>query len=247
MRAGYLIAILAAAMVLTASGYEMSLLNIDSPYTGMAKGSLELILNHRFLGDAFEDPFEDFFGMDQGANVSVGLRYFVMDEIDFSFSHTRVLKEYTAGAGWSRSLGGPGLEAYLFAGYTSVEPVANEDREDGFVSIVTVTAGPVAGKFTPVASYGYDGQLDRSGPGFGLDIWVSDKFSLTGEYFPVLDREEGDGDKDAFSFGARYSTWGHQFSLGFSNSQGVGILDQLTGVATDDMTVAFTVKRLFSL
>jgi hypothetical protein len=247
MRAGILTLVLLAMTITSVSGYEMSLLNIDTPYTGMPRGSLELVLNHRFYGDAFDDPLDNFFGMDDGANVSVGLRYFVVDEIDFSVSHTRALKEFTAGAGWSRSLGGPGLDAYLFAGYTSIEPAANQDREGGFVSIVSVSAGPLAGKFIPVASYAYDGQLDRSGPGFGLDILASGRISLFGEYFPVAGREESDGDEDAFSFGARYSTWGHQFVLGFTNSYGVGILDQLTGTDSNDMRVAFTVKRLFSL
>ena len=247
MTARFFVAVLVMALSLAASGYERSQLNLDVPYAGMPKGSFELSLNHRFYGDAFEDSFGDFFGMDNGANVSVSFRYFVLDEVDFCFSHTRVRKEYTSGAGWSRLLGGPGLEAYIFAGYTSIEPVPDQDREDGFVSIVTLSAGPFGGKFIPIASYAYDGYLDRSGSGFGLEIMVSDRLSLTGEYFTVTSREDSDLPEEAFSFGARYSTWAHQFLLGFSNSQGVGIRDMLTGAANNDLSVAFTVKRLFSL
>lgn len=247
MTARFFVAVLVVVLSLAASGYERSHLNLDVPYTGMPKGSIEFSLNHRFYGEAFEDSFGNFFGMDNGANVSVGLRYFVLDDVDVCFSHTRTAKEYTGGAGWSRWLGGPGVEAYIFAGYTSVEPLPDQDREDGFVSIVTLSAGPFGGKFIPVASYAYDGYLDRSGPGFGLEIIASDHVSLTGEYFPVSSREEGDLPEDAISFGFRYSTPGHQFLLGLSNSQGVGIRSQLTGAANNDLSVAFTVKRLFSL
>jgi hypothetical protein len=235
--------ILAAA----ANGYGMCHLNIDVPCAGVPQGILELALDHRFLGDAFEDPFGDFFGIDAGANVSLGLRYFVADGIDVGFSRTRALKEYTAGASWSRVLGGPGIEALVFAGYTTVEPVPDQDREDGFVSFVTFSAGPFGGKFIPVACYAYDGRLDRNGPGFGLEVMVSERFSLTGEYFPVTDRSDGDLPEDAFSFGARYAAPGHQFLLGFSNSPGIGIRGQLEGAATNDLSVAFTVRRMFSL
>ena len=189
--------ILAAA----ASGYEMCQLNIDVPCAGISEGKLELVLDHRFLGDAFDDPFDDFFGMDCGANVLLGLRYFVMDGIDIGITHTRALKEYTAGTGWSRMLGGPGIEARIYAGYTTVEPAPDQDREDGFVSVVSLSAGPFGGKFIPVAAYAYDGRLDRNGPGFGLEVMVSNRFSLTGEYFPVTDRGDGDLPEDAFSFG----------------------------------------------
>jgi hypothetical protein len=247
MTARFIVTALVMVLSLTASGFERSHLNLEVPYPGMPMGSFEVSLNHRFYGDAFEDSFGDFFGMDNGANVSVALRYFVLDEVDVCLSHTRAAKEYTGGAGWSRGLGGPGLKAYVFAGYTSVEPVSNQDREGGFVSIVTLSAGPFGGKFIPVASYAYDGYLDRNGPGFGLEIMVSNRFSLTGEYFPVASREEDDLPEDVFSFGGRYSTWGHQFLLGFCNSQGVGIRGQLTGAANNDLSVAFAVKRLFSL
>jgi len=247
MRARFIAVFAAAFLSAAASGYENGMLNLEVPYVGMPKGSLELSVNHRFLGDAFEDPFGDFFGMDLGANVSIRLKYFVLDEVDIRFSHTTAMKRITAGAGWSRALGGPDLESCIVVGYTSVEPLPDQDREGGFISQVMLSAGPFGGRFIPVASYAYDDYTGESGPGFGLEIMVSDRFSLTGEYFPVVDRQEEDFEEDAFSFSGRYNTWGHQFMLGFSNSQGIGIWDQLSGVPSNDMTLSFSIRRLFSL
>jgi len=231
----------------TASGYENGMLNLEVPYSGMEKGSLEFSVNHRFRGDAFEDPFGNFFGMDLGANVAIGLKYFPLDEIDIRFSHATEFKRITAGAGWSRALGGPGLESCIVAAYTSVEPLPDQDREGGFLGLVSFSAGPFSERYLLVASYAYDGHADKTGPGFGLEIIVSDHLSFAGEYYPVVDRQEDDFPEDAFSLSGRYNTWGHQFMLGFSNSQGIGIWEQLEGVPDNDMTVSFSLRRLFSL
>ena len=247
MTARFIALVSISVLLATASGYENGMLNLEVPYSGMEKGSLEFSVNHRFRGDAFEDPFGDFFGMDLGANVAIGLKYFPMEEIDIRFSHTTTLKRITAGAGWSRALGGPGIESCIVAGYTSVEPLPDQDREGGFLGLVSFSAGPFSERYILVASYAYDGYAEKNGPGFGFEIILSDRFSLIGEYFPVVDRQEGDFPENTFSLSGRYSTWGHQFMLGFSNSQGIGIWEQLSGVPNNDMTVSFSLRRLFSL
>ena len=65
--------------------------------------------------------------------------------------------------------------------------------------------------------------------------------------FPVTSREEGDGEEDAYSIGFLYSTNTDQIMLGLTNSSGIGILDQLEGVDSNDLRLSFTVRKLLSL
>jgi len=95
----------------------------------------------------------------------------------------------------------------------------------------------------PVFNYAYDGYRDQSGPALGVEIGVADKISVLGEYFPITG-DENDSRKNCFLVGARYSTWGHQFMLGLSNSQGIGTIGQLSGAPTNDISFALSIRRI---
>ncbi|MBD3370895.1 hypothetical protein GF402_11120 [Candidatus Fermentibacteria bacterium] len=235
-----------------ATCFERGMLNLRVPYTEVETGSLELRVDHRFYGEAFgEDPFEDFFGMDVGANVGVDLRLFPWRRLDVRLGHVRSGSRYLGGIGWSQTLPFRGMETYAYLGFKSLEIDPVKGREGDFVGLITLTSGPFWNRLVPIVGYCYDGYSDRGGPGIGLDVELVDKLSVTGEFFPVLDREEEGTPsdilaEDAFSFGIRATTWGHQFIVALSNSQGIGMADQLSGTAHDGLFLGFSIRRMFS-
>ncbi len=235
----------------SALAFERGLLNMDTPYPFMGSKAFELSLNHRFYGKAFEDePFETLFGMDGGANVGIGIRYFYSGGLDFQLSHVRAGKQYLVGMGWNRELG-RSVTSYVFAGYVTEEESPGDGRKDGFQGSVSISAPSPIGNMRPVVEYLYDGIGERHGLGLGLELGVSSTVALFGEYFPVLDRDGEDAGtvlpEDAFDFGARVVSSGHQFIFSLGNGQGVGLRDQLDGAAGKDLYLGFSIRRLFGV
>lgn len=237
----YLLIAMIAISSVFASEYRGAFLNLPVPVDGISGGDLELVVNHRFFGYAFKnDPLESFFGLDNGANVSFGMRYFPADDLYLNYAHTRLWHRHTVSAGMSYMVLGP-LQLLGEVGYTTIKPGGAADWEGGLVATFSASARLLENRIRPVVNFAYDGNREESGPAFGLEVTVTDNVSVSGEYFPAAVEN---ADNDCFSFAGRYSTWGHQFILGLSNSSGIGPWDLLTGSSTGDLSVAFSIRRM---
>jgi len=230
-----------SACALGASDYYGGFLNLLAPVNGLSQGSFELQVNHRFFGEAFKnDPLENFFGLDNGANVGFEARYFATGDLYFSYGHTRLLHGNRFSAGWVEPELGP-VSLEVRAGYEAVKPSSQEDWDGGLTAEAGVSAMLLQDRLRPVVNFAYDGYLEEGGPGFGLEFYLMENMSLMGEYFPAA--AEG-AIEDCFSMGARYSTWGHQFIVALTNSHGIGPRGQLAGAADADLSMAFTIRRV---
>ena len=238
----YIVLIVAAVFCTAAFGYSSSLFNLYSPAPGIDGGNFEFSMNHRFFGNAFkDDPLNSLFGLDDGANVRFGLQYFIYDGISLGLSHTRLGHANTITSSWNKQFSPIDMEVGVLAGYTSVKPGTIADREGGLLATLSISAWTPHEIVKPVVNYIVDDYEDENGFGLGLEIKVTGKFSLIGEYFPY----SGEADmNDVFSFGTRYSTWGHQFLLGFSNSSAIGPQGQLAGSSDNDLSFALSIRRL---
>ncbi len=240
-----IVVLLALAVPLAAYGPGM--LNIETPSAGVEARSIEFRLNHRFYGTALKnEPLETFFGMDNGANIGVELGWFPVNALEIRAGHVRSGREYTLGGYWSAFV--DRFEAAFSMGYSSVKQSANQDREGGLTLIGAFSAPFADGRVIPTVNYCYDGRTERHGPGFGLSLGLSDNTALVGEFFPVVDRDDDDPQilpEDVFSFGVRRTTWGHQFIVCMGNAPGTGPRGQLNGAATNDLSIGFTVRRMF--
>ena len=225
-----------------AAGYGGSFTNLLAPTYDVASGNIELSVDHRFFGAAFkDDPLDSFFGMDDGANVALSVRYFAANEFYVGYEHKRLGHVHTLLGGWQNILPSMTFEFSALAGYKSVKFSSNEDRESGMIATGSISAWFLNGKFRPVFNYSFDGYQDESGMGFGLELSATENISLLGEYFPSA----GEGDEeDCFSFGCRYTTWGHQFNFSLSNSSGIGSRDMIMGTSDGDLSVSMGIKRL---
>lgn len=237
---------LTLALIITAiaagQSYSGSFLNLYTPISGTTGGDFEFAMNHRFLGAALKnEPFDSFFGLDNGANVRISMRYYAKDDFHLGVSHARLGNINTVAAGWTISAL-DNLEFAVEAGYESVKISSSEDREGGIIATGCVAVNLLDNKLKPVFNYAFDGYRDNSGAGLGLEFQAAERFALFGEYYPSV--EDG-GEEDCFGFGCRYNTWGHQFLLGLTNSSGIGIYQQLPGSYTGDLSFAISLRRLF--
>ena len=235
-----------AAVLLAASAGAVypdnGMMDIETPLLGLEEGDIELSIDHRFLGDAFEDPFEDLFGADVGANVRLGARMILPAGLDLGASYVRYGSIWGAAAGWN-GVGGPlGLRAQ--AGFYSQE-VSVDERETGAMLELAVEPLMRLWRVQPVVCAGYDTRMEMAGLGLGGDVVISDSYSLWGEYMPVVDGEDGEtGDNDAFAFGLTVLTYGHQFMFGLGNSTGMRLRGTMAGAADSDLRLNFRIRRL---
>lgn len=236
-----------------ALGYEQSLPNLSVPYT-MEAGKMELAIQHRFTGEAFDDPVGDFFGADLGANMFLGTRFFVGSGLEIDLSHTRSMGEYSLGAGWNAQFEDAPLGFHADAALLSLEqpvPGDPENRESSFYGQASTAAGPFADRLTLVVNAGYDSDAGRTCLGFGLEGSVSERASLAGEFIPAMDGDDEHPGADASCWSAslRIDTWGHQFGMIVTNSTGIGLRALSGGVyeADDLVRLGFFVKRQLSI
>ena len=220
---------------------ENGMMDIETPLLGLEQGDIEVSVDHRFLGDAFEDPFEDFFGADIGANVRLGARMILPSRLDLGVSYTRYGSVWGASAGWSGAAAGLGLRAQ--AGFYSLE-VAVDERESGGMLEASVEPVERLWRLQPVVSGGYDTRTEMPGLALGGDLLLGDSYSLWGEVMPVVGDEEETADKSAFAFGVTVRTYGHQFMFGLGNSTGMRLRGTMAGAADSDLRLSFRIRRL---
>jgi len=237
-----LLLLLAAAAAGFGQTYTGSFLNLLTPISGMEEGDFEFSMNHRFFGAALKDePLETFFGLDNGANVRFGGRYYMRADIYVAAYHERLLNRNSILAGWS-SAPAPYLQTALEAGYSSLKPTGSDDREGGMVASGCLALIAMGGRLRPVINYAWDGYREDSGFGLGLEFMAAERLAVFGEYFPA---DDDGGPEDCFAFGSRYNSWGHQFLLGLSNSAGIGTYELMQGSGTKDLSVSLSIRRRF--
>ena len=237
-----IIIILALVLTAGAQAYSGSFLNLCSPISGTEQGNFEFSMNHRFFGAALKnDPMDTFFGLDSGANVRFGMRYYAREDFYLGVSHARLGNNNSISAGWS-ILPAPNLTLGIEAGYSSIKPAGDEDREGGIMATGSLSLSFLSGKLTPVFNYAFDGYRENNGAGLGIEFQAAERLALFGEYYPA---SADDAEENCFGLGARYNTWGHQFLLGFTNSSGIGIYEQLAGSDSQDLSFALSIRRLF--
>ncbi|UCD19755.1 MAG: hypothetical protein JSU64_01040 [candidate division WOR-3 bacterium] len=231
-----------------ALSFEPSSLNLRVP-SALERNSIVLEVRHRFYGILTEDPLDNFFGLDFGGNVNLGVRYAVVDFLELHMSYTTLEKEYRIGASYAYRPFQIPVQGQVELQYFNFE--RNNVAEGNFYCCAALQTDPIVGIFTPVVNLGYDGFNERIGLGFGLEAGFDWQFgpvervSVIGEYFPVVESEELiTEDYNYFAFGLKVYTYGHHFMFQVSNGWNIGPRRLMLGTPTDDIYLGFNIHRL---
>jgi hypothetical protein len=231
-----------------ASAFESNSLNLIVP-SDLDRNSLVFEVQHRFYGSVTEDPLGNFFGLDIGGNVNLGIRYALLKRLELKVSYTTFEKEYRIGASYAYRTSNIPLQAQIDLQYFNFER-SNETFGNLYYG-VAIQSGPVSGIFTPTLNVGFDGYNEKFGLGIGLEAGFACQFgpieriSVTGEYFPVLQAEEPiTGANNCFAAGVKVDTYGHHFMIQASNGWNIGSRRLMLGTSTDDIYLGFNIQRL---
>lgn len=174
----------------------------------------EFFLEHRFYGSIDDKPLENFFGIDSGANTTVGMGFKLKDNLDLTILRSPLDKEYYL-AGKCRLFG----EMSLLAGASAKTTPASVANRSSFVLQLiyskTIKEDLLYFGFVPTI---VSAKLDD--PTFALGTLLSYSFipelEAIVEYIPVLSGYKLTN--PTATFGAKIKTWGHFFTLLLSNS-----------------------------
>lgn len=222
---------------------DRSIYNLTVP-SDLAAKQMQFTVRHRFFGDAFEEPFETFFGMQFGANVGLESRLGLGRGFDFKVGYQFNHKEYIVGVGYNMPSNLP-IIIRADVQYFSYRPTFFE-REKGIYGLLSAQANPLGERIVPSFNLGYDSFLEEIGFGMGLELILSKKWSVIGEYFPLLNSDDSFR-KDSFAFGLRLNTYGHQFVLALSNNYEIGSRHLSRGSLDNDLHIGFVIHRLIDL
>ncbi len=227
-----------------------------------AKGELSLNIQHRF-GEVTNGIY-DLFGLDM-ATMRLGFEYGVNDWLAASIGRSTFEKTYDLGLKarlMSQDNGGQPLDISVFAqaSKNSLRNIYPEDYDNlrGRMSyygqlILGRNIGLFSLQISPSVLYNaYDYRISKNythyALGFAGRIKITDRVSLTGEYFHGLN-DTPFNNYNPLSFGVDLDTGGHLFQLLFSNSTGMfnkALLTNNTGDwAGGDIYFGFNLIRTF--
>lgn len=227
-------------------------------------GNLNVTIMHNF-GIATVRPLQNFFGLDIGPNVRLGLDYGVTPYwsvgigrstfekvVDFR-TKLRLLSQSTNG----RKPIGVALKMDL--GITTLEN--NRPIEDDLSYLISL---PIARKFSPALSLqiapmfsGFstinptvDNQEELFGVGMGGELRLSRRYALMAEYY-LIPGKRNPGTANAFSMGLNIETGGHVFQLYLASSnwhtEQFVMARNIDKFWAGDFRFGFNVNRLFFL
>lgn len=242
------IALLAA---LPLSAFEPGQLSIDS-VSNFEAGDSAFGIRHRFFGDITKS--EDFFGMDDGANISLSLRHAVTKHIILEAHHTRENGEYNVRAGFAYPFAF--LHTQLNLNYFSFEePLTLTRKENVFVNGVLQTP-LMFNHLRLTGNVGYDNYYEKAGAGVALELLAPNPFpvsltftesiSLIGEYYTKHDGLEGfDRKYNAYAAGIKFRTYGHHFEILATNATGMEPRTMMQGTDSNVVHFGFNINRKF--
>lgn len=217
-----------------------STLDLNLPGANIPE-NLEFILSHRFLGNAFKNPLDDFMGADDGANTTIGFGFRARENMGVTFLRSSLDKEYYAAGKFTLS-----DELSILLGLTAkTTPLNIQDRTSFIGQIIyrkEIRKDNLYFSVVPTFVNPYPSSPTIS-MGLAFGYLPMDYFEIIAEFIPIL---SGYSLKyPNASLGFKMQTWGHYFTLLLTNS--VRDLPTGYGIGTNDnyLHLGFSIIRKF--
>lgn len=226
----------------------------------IGQGSLNVTIMHNF-GILTDRTLQNFFGLDFGPNVRLGIDYGITDAWTLGVGRTSFDKVVDMRSK-VRLLQQSGGVPFSLALKTDAALTTVENRRPVGDDLSLLVALPVARRLSDWFSlqltplYGYYGFADQQAGeqsqlwalGTGVQVTLSRRYALMAEYYPVLG-ERNPGTTNAFALGLNIETGGHVFQLYLASShwhtEQYIIARNQTDFWAGDFRFGFNVNRLF--
>jgi len=201
----------------------------------------EFFISHRFYGDIDDKPFENFFGIDSGANTTIGFGLRINDKFDSTILRSPLDKEYYISCKYQANAG----MSLLAAVSSKTAPYSISNRTSNIFQVIyekEIKKDLLYLGFVPtyVSTQTFDPTIAF---GASIGFLVIPELEALVEYIPTLS-----GNKlayPAFSVGIKIITWGHYFALMLSNTPQTLPNGYVLGSADNKFHFGFNLIRRF--
>ncbi len=230
--------------------FENGQLSLDS-VSSFEANDAGFSIRHRMYGDITD--YASFFGVDDGANTLLSLRYAFSKNIIAEVHHTRDKREYNARVGYAYH--SYYLDAQVNLNLFSFEESGIEERRNNLF-INYIFQSPLLFEHLRLTSnIGYDNYYEKVGAGLGVELesnnffpslTFTEKLSLIGE---IYTKYAGLGVRDtkfnAYAFGIKFRTYAHHFEILATNSTATDARVMMQGSDDSIFHFAFNINRKF--
>jgi len=234
------------------------IISIPAP-VDLKKGSVEILIQHRFFQSLQDAGVGEAFGIDSGANIGLGVNYGLTDRISAGISRSRndqivelrgIYALHTAGDfPWKFSLHGgiAGLRNFHEQYSPFLQLAASLDRGPFRLHLVpTMVFNSRPDKLVQLSrdiAIHPDSNHTFS-LGIGTDIAVHRKISLLGEYVPRIAGFGGFQQRnDQLGGGVAIRTWGHVFTILVAGSRDFTPSQYAVNALQRDVSLGFNIYR----
>ena len=233
-------------------GFEPGQLNLDSVENFDEGDTGGFTIRHRFNGDITKS--EDFFGLDDGSNTMLSLRYTPLKHLVFEVHHSSLGGEYNARVGYAVKTDYVNTQLNVNA-FSFESGNLNERQQNVFANLVLQTP-TMFEHLTLTANVGYDNYYEKAGAGLGVELSTqnfmptiltfTDSMSLLAEYYTKHEDLEGfNRQYNAYAAGVKFRTFGHHFEILATNSIATDPRTMIQGSDSDVVHFAFNINRKF--
>lgn len=229
--------------------------------SGLPAENLNVTIIHSF-GIATNDAIQNFFGLDNVQNVRIGLDYGVTDRWSVGIGRSSLLNVVDLRSTYAilqQTTDDSTPVSVSVKGDLAVVTQENiQPFEDDISSLLSVIASKKINDLSLQLSpmYGYFSAVPARNNqhlfsvGVGAEYELSERFSLMGEYYPVIGNQNP-GTHNAFSLGLNIQTGGHVFQLFFSSTrwhlEQFVVANNTEQFWAGDFRFGFNVNRIFGL
>lgn len=248
--------------------FSTTILTIGQSTETATSGDLVFNVQHRF--GTVNSGWYDFFGLDQ-ATTRLGFQYGITDWLSIGIGRTTLEKTYDGSVKIKilrQSSGKHNMPFSLsYFGNMAISSLKwqNTEQTNYFSSRMSyVNQLLLAYKFKKVASIQLmptfihynlvetaEDDHDVWSVGAGGEFRISDRISLSAEYYYVISKQTAEDFVNPFSIGMNINTGGHVFQLYATNASGIieqHFIGRTTGKwANGDIHIGFNISRSFTL
>jgi hypothetical protein len=234
------------------------LLNLPVP-VDLDRGDIEIHVQHRFFQSIEDSRPGTAFGIDSGANISLGVNYALMNRLSAGISRAREDQLISLTATYELLTKSASMwKASLYGGVAGKRNF--EEHYSPFIQLATsLDYRALRLNFTPTLIFNSrdDTLVQQPGPdainpdsnntfslGIGADFALHRRFSLLGEYVPRLAGFGGYfGEHRQIGGGVAIRTWGHVFTVLVSRSRNVTPVRYAVDADFDGVSIGFNIYR----
>lgn len=231
--------------------FEPGQLSLDS-VSDFQQGDAAFSVRHRFYGDITKS--EEFFGLDNGANTLLALRYAPFKQLVFGVHHISQLQEYNVRIGWSQRF--EWVHTQWNINLFSFKQNRLDDRRYRIFSNVVLQTPRFFKYLRITTNIGYDNYDEKLGAGVGMEVELENflpdtmtftqTISLLTEWYSKHAQRSGlTRDNNAFAVGIKFQTYGHHFELLGTNSSATEPRSMMQGSNSKSLHFAFNINRKF--